>query len=605
MKKTLAFLLVFVLMLSVVLVSCGEKEPTKLSDYDKNTFEGSYNTVYEDDAIQTVVGAATRIDLSFDYEDFNSNTYGPLFVLYDNYAAAGEVKYAVINMETGALVYRLYKENTSPTISGISPATITRTASIHSIGTSNYYVITEITTDTSERYNTKYTYTIYDMSGGKITSATKANNNFSYNFGYNSEGFVFEGKLYEVDEDGVITQNMNYGSPAGATSYSVSTETYNYKMASSAFYVYDAAGTYLNSYEVPADADDASFHVLANGNVLIQLTTELPYDAEEYTYEAYNRYGDVEIQDAKYKLTTLVYNAATGATNEVTFNHLVVDVDNEFINKDFAEKFTSGKFENIATLYTIENKHINLHEIYYMSMKNDLTFVERLGCEIPNQVGIATLVDTNRFIARDKAGNAYLLNERGEVIGDVTACYSNITTFGAKRCFYTGGKYYDMNLQLIYDSNVSNYTSVGGSFYAHTYALEDYFGSKKIVTDYYARYGETFTKIDTSEATTISNVSGHEKYMSYTETITYGDGITPDERYYVIVNTKGDEIFRMKSNSVVVEYSSYKTTTSYSISVSASSYGCIRISVRTIIETLEDGQNYPDTTNTMTYYIAK
>ncbi len=597
MKKRIALLLVLVLALSLVLASCGGKDPNAEA-LEYLGFEGYYNTVYNNEGVQTVVGTAQDTGISFDPNYMDDSEVWPLVSLEDLTVDAGEVKYAVINVETGTVVYKLTMENLYPTDPEVTPAKIVKNASLRSFCNGNVTLIVEDKIDKTDAYSYVYTRTIYTALGTQIASATNKTGDFVLT-SVNENTILFDGKYYEIEED--VAANKGDQGFGEYVTYQYVTASNKYFYNSGSIYVYDTAGALVASYEASADMDNAKFMVLGNGNVLIQLTKKLAYDSVEYDYEGNSSYGSVSVDDAKFQITTLIFDIASKEVTEVDFNYILASVTSEAVDDEFTDTFVAGKFENVAVVHPIVNKTVDYANSAVVSLNNDLTIVGKLGAEIPYQVGIAVLIDNNRFAVSDKLGRRYLINEKAEVLGEITGV-DFIQTLGSSVFFVKDGALYNTDLTLVLDSNQVDYQEYNDLFVDTYEVVNPDDGSKKIVSDYYTFFGGAFTKLNLPEADNISDLEGYENFVSYNEKVPATD-TEAEKNFFVVLNMKGVEIFRLQVDPVVVtnpDTGVITTTVNYPY---ASTEGdCVAISVYKSVTTSDDPYN---STESIAIYIAK
>ena len=628
MKKRIALLLVLVLALSFVLASCGTKECETHTDADIDEvcdvcgaavpftptylgFEGYYNTACDmsdvDDPAYTTVAETAFVE---DYTHAESRGNNLVF-FYNTNAEAGEKKLVVVNTDTMSVVYSLNKERTVAE-GDLKADTYTKSASA-SYAVDGDYVIVENTLDTSNEYSYNYITTIYTALGQQIASKSSKTGYASVS-SLNNGLFAFDGKAYSMKDD-VATYKFDLGL-SYIPSCSVSTAKYNYdfaweeSMMSEIMYaviIYDANYKYVATYEKPADIDSMRAFVLSDGNILIQLTDELASDATEYDYiaEGYT-YGYMSgvgmtvelVKDVKYSLTTLVYNVETKTATEVDFNYVIDGLYSEATDEDFTDTFVAGKLDNFVEYYEIVDKAIDTNNVVYANLRSsDLKVLGFLGQEIPDQYGLADLVANNRFVVEDKSGKTYLLNEKGEVIGDITGVdiYEDGRVWD-KAFIYKDGKYYDENLQVVLDRSTIDYKSYSYSFYRDTYkVITD--GGEEVRTKYYAFYNAAFVELAYNPQEDVYRNCG-EDFFAYTDIVKV-EGAA-NESYHVVLNAAGAEIQRVKLGSTTVKNADnvdvVTTVGAYTTEVN----GVVYTKVTT---TTSVGGAAP--TSTYNYYIAK
>lgn len=619
MKRRIALLLVLVLALTFVLASCGKKCETHTdADIDEVCdvcgeavpftptylgFEGIYNTQYEnDEAEKAVAAAALALTLTDDYSFYVDGK----FVFFTNSGAdAGEAKTVVYNVETGAQVKTLYKEKSSWTVAELEKpeserpirATVFRSITTYDACGTQFLVETaRDVSDDKNYYNpymsndeSKWTYTktLYTATGDKVAEVKLGNSS-----GYMEELFtevsdtlfVFDGKVYDLKDD-KATAKFDLGFKY-IVDADVETDKYLYEFEEEygmmsemmdmetvgAVNIYNKTFDYVTSYRKPADADQMNAFVLSNGNVLIQLITELPEDATEYDYLAPSyKYGvtagedyfmNVDIvNDAKFDVKTLVFDVEAKTATEVAFDYLVGEYYNgmfygyedaiasEATSEYFTETFVSGKIDNFASLVKFDGTRLDAKDQVYVNLRStDLKVLGFLGQEIADQDGIARLIDTNRFRVYDKAGNCYLLNEKGEVLGNITNAYTTTvdgTKFIVNDDDHNRTKLYDMSLNLVVNFNDIDYKwDTNSQLWTKSYKVTNEDQSVTTKTDYYAYYAGAFHKIAVPEKIDDIRYDNGVIVYSYEEKITNEDQSVTSKYYDVLCNAKGEEIFK-------------------------------------------------------------
>ena len=550
MKRKIALLLVLVLSLSVVLAACSSSCDEHV-DADRNEicdvceeyvkyvpaylgFEGIYNTALEEEDDDEILYSKAQINSSLNDMTFDYNGSGNLVVFRDYSAEAGETKALVLNTDTGETVLVLKEED--------DDATVEKEVRID---TNNYDTfIRVIETDTTDRNSTVYKQTLYTALGEEITSKTsKVNANISIQrLGYTAdhEGSVYliEDKVYEITDD-VAEYKFDKGFtriPTGNTY--LQTENYYYNLNSySEIYVYDLQYNLVAYYAVPAECEMVTrATVLADGNVLIQYEKELPWDAAEY---------DLYEKEVKYDFYTVIFNVADGTVKEIEFNYEVSDVVNSTnAPAFFSEYFVEGSVENVAVVYPIVDKAVDYDDIKYINVDSNLFLIGFLGEEIANQNGMPSPIADNRFIVSNEAGQKFLINEKAEVIGEVTAASFN-SDLGY---FVMNNKYYDLDLKLVFDANEIEYTyyeynnSSNYSIYYDT-NIEGEGEDESIVTTYYIRNGITFSELELPENFYSLNI--YNNYFTYKYSVE-NDGYY--DYYTVYCNANGEKIFSVQTN---------------------------------------------------------
>lgn len=529
MKRTLSLILALTLALSCMftLIACSGCKEHVDADYDEICdvceeavphtpeylgFEGIYNTDYEEDE-KTVYGTAS---LETALNDMTySSTASNLLVFTKSNAKSGEKKLAILNAETGAVVYTLTKEE--------DDAKIITTASVTNYGNESFIRVT--TTNRTDKNNVTYTYKLLTSLGKEITSkTTKSQTSISVTPKLN-DLYEIDEKLYKI-EDGVATLKQEIGL-AGIPSYNVKTEKYNYVFDDAKLFVYDKDNKNVALWEAPVNADDGDFFVLSNGNVLIQYVVMLPWDAAEYDVYENAMY--------KYNLTSLIFDVETKTAKELELDYYVEYVDNALTNEDFYDTFAKDKLHNVVTYVKIVDKMFNENDVVYADMTDNMLTIGYLAEEVAGQYDFAELIADNRFIVETESGMKYILNEKGVVLGEVTgADFNEIPGYILK-----GNKLYDFDLNVVFDAESIEYTGFNGRedyslFYDTNYDADD-----KATTTYYIFNNASMKQLVVPKGVATSDFNCYDNYFYYE----YEETVDSTTKYYrTYCNVKGDVI---------------------------------------------------------------
>ncbi len=648
MKKRIALLLVLVLALSFVLASCA-KECKEHTDADIDEvcdvcgaavpfepeylgFEGYYNTTYDNEDKEVALAAAAKLaDLGLT-DISHPQITGNLALFTNDNAEPDEKKAVILNLDTGAVVYSLDQERYTTTTGENAPPidkTYT-TVSLAMICDGRQTIIVEKEIFKGD-FTATYTKTLYTALGVQIAEAVTSkgfenkltspvagmifNDTVPYST-INGTNFSFNGKIYTLKDD-VAAFRRDVGF-APLPSYDVETDTYNYELNYDALYLYDKTDKLVASYNLPVDIEYSDMYVLANGNILIQYSTLLPYNSLEYDYKYMARYAMSEgdngeayyiVPDGKYDLTTLVYDVETKTAAEVDFNYSISAFMNKYENEDdFAEIFVADKIDNYVALIPIEDKLIDERNIKFVNLRSsDLKLLGYLAQEVPNQEDLPELIDNNRFVVDDMNGKTYLLNEKGEVLADVSDINFNdpnqVATVNERRLILVGTKIYDTSLNLVFDqADINKY------FYSVSTGL---MATKSIVvtdpttvpettetrTSYYTFYNAEVTKLNLPAK--YNNLYAYNNYIAYTQNVDATETESA-KTYEVYLNEAGAEIFKVLTTPSSTTNEGVTTTVETDVDVVYSGEAGVIFCVTT---TTTVGTEAP--TSVYTYYMSK
>ncbi len=513
-------------------------------------FEGYYNTEldkeFSGEALKSANSSIVLREYDTPYID------GNIAYIENSDADVNEKKFVVINLDTGAEVYSLTKE---PIDAGYS-----QNASIEQINGNNVIVETFSSSIRSEK-----TITIYTALGQRMASGTERSSSyFVYTdlFEVKNGLVIIDNKAYTFEDD-ILTEKFDLGF-GDMPDCEIVTDNYNYEIVYSEYdydYDYDITGVnvynanykFVARYEKPAYVESMNVNVLADGNLLIQLMDEVPASEKKYDYISQDISEDG--YSAKYQLTTLIYNIGKKETKEIDLDYIVFGITNKLTAKEDDNALKFNKVENLVAMYPIVDKMLDRNQLTVASMTSKGEVVGLLAKEVYEQIMPAELVSNNRFTVEDKLGKTYLINEKGKLIGEIT---------GAKivednECYYIklGKKYYDMDLKLVMDLSTISYQQDSGSVYYTSY--NSYDGIMRY--EYYSLYNKQFIKLNIPNTVSPSNVYGGNNYITYTESL-YSSSLSNK----VVLNLKGEEVFRRQTGTVRNDSTNTTSTTSVHVS---------------------------------------
>ena len=553
MKRKIALLFALLLTASAALVACGDKcdhvdeDRDEACDncgetvtYDRTylSFEGLYNSSYEPEIEEKIEFGKAKNNSSLANMTILYRSEGGGLVSFVNAEAkADEIKYAVLNVETAEVVLTLKKE--------AEDSVVTSSAEFLRVGNEDFVLVTETNTTHAEQGVMKYSTELYTADGKKITTKSTSYIGVEYVYG---DLYDIDGKIYEI-----VDGTANYVNDKGFTDFprvDLSTETHHDNFSSDGVAVYDLEYKLVACYVAPAETEMKA-HILADGNVFIQLFKALPEDADTY---------DVLLDDVKTDVRSLIFNVTENKASTIAFDYLVDEIFNvntpsPFDSDDKFEDVASvGAVTNVALFYDVVSKTPNTNDPLVADFDNAMKLKGYLGGEIDHQMGVSKPIGGNRYIATNKAGERFLLNEKGEVIGALGDAYYDEELM----LFFVGGKYYDLDLKQVYDANEIDYQYlfVGGYGDIRIYAKEK--GTDLI---YFVRNGNEMIELEMPK-----NVSGIEIYDGYftytyfTETQVSGGKDGEDEngspesnveykRYAVCCNRLGEQVYSVETSS--------------------------------------------------------
>ncbi|MBE6674055.1 MAG: hypothetical protein E7596_02990 [Ruminococcaceae bacterium] len=366
----------------------------------------------------------------------HSGTLNSLLVQFNNSSAApGEMKTAFLNTETGEIVFKLNME--------AEDAKIVSTAQLSDPNAEAPFIMVNSVDNTKE--TPKYKTALYSYLGKEIAVATSAKGFAEAPMKYNADLWLFDGKIYKY-KDGVAKYLLDKGL-AQIPSIDYASDTYFYRIEESGAYVYDSTLKLVTGYEAPSNSIKSSFFVLGDGNIFAQNIIYLPNEAEEY---------DLVLNGLKCGLESLVIDAKSGKIESEDLDFYVYELSNIITNPDLKNEIIKyDVLANVAYISRIENYALSTNE-ELVNLSDEFVLINYLAHEVPMQDGIATPISADRYIVKDKSGKKYLVDGKGELVGEVT----DATYIAKTGLFLYDGSYYDMDLKLVMDIDEMGYELV-------------------------------------------------------------------------------------------------------------------------------------------------
>ncbi|MBQ8716508.1 MAG: hypothetical protein IJY43_01520, partial [Clostridia bacterium] len=204
--------------------------------------------------------------------------------------------------------------------------------------------------------------------------------------------------------------------------------------------------TYMLPSYVAGETEDFGI-ALSNGNILVQYYVAADEMAEEYSFLMEPELDMYIGPPMKYNLYSFLINAESGKVKELDLDYIVMHAFFKQAGDD--SWYYNEKIENVAYVIYIEDQRINFtpdaQKLVSLSNKGKVKGVIE---PVDNMLGDLTQVATNRWTAANLAGQVFLLNEKGEVLGEVTKTTSATKTASF---FVLNNKIYDWDLNVKVD----------------------------------------------------------------------------------------------------------------------------------------------------------
>lgn len=246
---------------------------------------------------------------------------------------------------------------------------------------------------------------------------------------------------YRVTEEGYL-QHAFEKSPLDTTAQRIDRCVAGYYYVGTAssrvILVYDENLEPLSSCTLPSYAKSPRCIFLANGNLLIQYTIELPENEKKY---------DLMQGTKKYNLVTLLFDVEKEKSREIKVDYYLSygSSRTDWAETDQFECFTED-VENIVCAYEIRDKRVEENDVRIYSLSNKGKVERVLNDLVPRQGdNLPVAASPERYVLKNDLGQKFLLNERGEVLIELD--YSAIV---GENYIYYQNAVYDHYLNLVY-----------------------------------------------------------------------------------------------------------------------------------------------------------
>lgn len=507
MKKRVFSFVALLLCTVLLLGSCGEdavESPTFDSIFTGSNYEGA--------------GAFAQKEQITALDDAEvEEVFGDLVYFYRENGTI--VTHTLYNLETGkALLSLVDTEKITNEISFVA------LAYLYDVTSDALFLVKSV--DTSAGVETTK---LYDASGSMIASA-KGDVDVEEQI---ADLLLFDGVYYRVDLDGKLTKLFEKAPLANALpDFKIWNDSY--------YYVGSSGGVQLYSREtlkpvkiIPFSGrytDESNWFVLKNGNILFQGSYRVPDDAKEF---------DLLKDEKKFALDTFIFDVKTGEATEVEFDYYIESaVTQSLPSLEIMVKLgympTMAEIDNIFCVHPIVEQHVEdtgYAEKWYL-VNNDCEITGTLSEYLSQgSSGLPTPAANGHFFLSDIMGNEYLLNAKGEVVGEG---YS-YRALHNDRYFVTDGKILDYSLSVLYDYKAGGYELV--SVLADSVLLSKSVKNAEgeYVTEY-SLYKEGNLTVMIAGDRNASEVSLYYSFMIFRQ-------IENGELLYVVYDADGKQLF--------------------------------------------------------------
>ncbi len=458
MRRKVLVSLALLLCLCTLFVSCGSTKTLKFSKlYDKDMYVPKFNTPT----------SATKLSVEGEYTDSEGS-----LVLFTKVGSTGLSSYSVYNMEKSSVVFTADASETTLS-KGVSVTTYTIKLE-ETNDVSWFYVIKNTTTtSTDDPTVTASVVTLYKADGTSVASAETKNaavNEIEAPMAM-CDLIYFDDAFYRISDDGNIEKAFDYSAFRTVPMLGLARGDYYYgSFSDSSLVIFDKELNVLVSYDLPDYADSISTAVLESGDIFVQYQTTCNDHCEDYTY--------VDEDATKFHVTSLIIDAKSGKEKEVELDYVVNML---YCRDDLIENGNvaiSDNIDNLAYINYIVDERIDFSESasVFVSIGNDMKVKAVIDGYIPGILKSINIIANNRWIASNHDSQSFLLNEDGDVLGEISE-YDALCDIG----IIVDNKIYDWNLELTCDLNEQN--AVDYSVLQNCVVFKTFDGETKVYAD--------------------------------------------------------------------------------------------------------------------------
>ena len=261
----------------------------------------------------------------------------------------------------------------------------------------------------------------------------------------------FEGKYYGAKSNGEVVFAFDYSGAANRPNITDMTAEYYYDVDGDYIAVYSRNDLSLvASCLLPSDyMENFEYCVLSNGNVLVQYLFVEPDTAEDYTM--------IDDEGKKYTLTTLIFDVESNKIEEIEADYWL---DYGFSAATDYEQWqdlgiNEEEIYNAAVVYMIENERVNFDyqamRFVSLSDKGAIQDVLEINGEY---VQFVDVVAENKWIVHTYLNNAYLIDNTGKVLADITNAHV------LEKMIIADGVIYGMDMNVLYNFGADGATLI-------------------------------------------------------------------------------------------------------------------------------------------------
>lgn len=520
-----------------VLASCG----ASTMKFEKVVGDGTYN-----DENPTLTQAA-KLELKGELEKIE-DYQGDLVLLKDTSTETFLSTYTVYNVATNATVWT---GTESRSATGDNYTAVTYEVAIEEVYHTSIVLVMKTTVDYVDGHpkDPRYDYQCLTATGAEIFSLTDVDMENMADGWMVEDLLCMDGKVYRIADDGSVAYAFDWSELRHTPDEDlkkVGDFYFDIASTSTSILIYNATLDLVTTYARPSyiDGDDFEFYALANGNVLVQYIENLGEFAEDY---------DFMKDGKKYDLHSFLINAESGKIKELKLDFYIQDIGFRNTNNEDTWCFNE-KIENIASGYFIEDQRLNTTYMVgkVVSLTNKGKIAGVIDDLIPNmKAGYMWQVATNRWVVFNLANECFLINEKGEVLGEITNAIRN--GYNNSNAVVINNKIYDWDLNMKLDLTKEKVDSDDVEIMNHSVLFKNEDGEWKLYIN-----GEVKTLINKATAEEGKRTLTKLSKALYMITDTATEGTTKYEIYndagtlLTTVESMPEIVFAADSNKAVL-----------------------------------------------------
>ncbi len=353
-----------------------------------------------------------------------------------NATPQGQTVTTVYNLQTGTVVFSHTKEATDP-----NAVTVT----LGKVGTQPFFV-----TETRDAAAKVLASSLYNATGGSLAAASK-DPEFVL---YNNDVIAFNGNAYAVNEDGVLTKAFaidDFSNITATANADAVGREYLYFINGQSFTVTDKQGNLVAAYTVrnyDVTAEQFTWNVLENGNVVFQYQFLLSDGAEEYDF---TRTESGKVQ--KIDVVTELLKVSSNKVKDIDAEYVISAAGMQNLNTtpDLADHMVADFSKNLARINRFEDGLL-APSAELVVLDNGLD-IDQTASDIVADAMMVGKVSEDWYIAVTSHGYLSIVDRHGSVEKTMSGMGLDMTS----NYFITAKAIYNHEFEMVYDMAANGY----------------------------------------------------------------------------------------------------------------------------------------------------